>query len=317
MSFRLVRLGASCCSHGPAGRQSSRWHVLRTAHRAVATVLLVSACVLPGCAFFSGKPALPKHASIEHVGQPVAETDFAAVVEDADIIYFPTNRTASAGRSEPAAALLEALERSGRPYAIGWDLIDAAQQPQLDELQAKPIELRENAIAQISIAGNGRAQEHCRSVLRGAGSRHLALAPPATLLAQIGAGHPLTAEEQRLLPRGFTLSADGWESYAEQHPGMNNRELTESYRVETVRRQFAAEKIVEYFRKEGGASKLLVFGNEADLGAAHGLPYYVAQKLRVRQLVLGPAAPTRAKLLTFRTRGRFEIVDRAPIAARD
>jgi hypothetical protein len=87
--------------------------------------------------------------------------------------------------------------------------------------------------------------------------------------------------------------------------------------VETVRRQFAAEKIVEYFRKEGGASKLLVFGNEADLGAAQGLPYYVAQKLRVRQLVLGPDAPTRAKLLTFRRRGRFEIVDCAPIAARD
>ncbi len=243
--------------------------------------------------------------------------DFAAVVENAEVIYFPTSRTASAGRSEPAALLLEAMERSGRPYAIAWDSIDAAQQPLLDELQGKPVEQRDNLIAQISIGGNGRSQEHCRSVLRSTGSRYLALGVPAMLLSQISAGRPLSAEEEKQLPRGFILSADGWESYVEHHPGMNNRELAESFRVETVRRQFAAEKIVEYFRKEGGASKLLVFGSEADLGTAQGLPYYVAQKSRVRQLVLGPAAPTGAKLLTWRSPGGFEIVDRAPIAARD
>jgi hypothetical protein len=93
------------------------------------------------------------------------------------------------------------LEGSGRPYAIAWDLIDAAQQPQLDELQATPVALRESVIAQISIAGNGRTQEHCRSVLRGTGSRHLALALPATLLVRMGADHALTTEEEKQLPR--------------------------------------------------------------------------------------------------------------------
>ena len=117
--------------------------------RAGATLLVASIGAFPSCAFFSGKPPLPKQASIEHLGPPVTGTDFAAVVENADIIYFPTNRTASAGRSEPAALLLEALERSGRPYAIAWDLIDAAQQPQLDELPAKPVELLPKGLALV------------------------------------------------------------------------------------------------------------------------------------------------------------------------
>jgi len=290
--------------------------------RLPAILLAASICALPSCAFFSGKPPLPKHASIEHVGQPVARTDFAAGVENAEVIYFPTNRTASAGRSEPAALLLEAVEQSGLPHAIAWDLIDAAQQPLLDELQVKPMVLRESVIAQIAIAGNGRTQEHSRSVLRSTSSRHLALALPAPLLVKMGGGHASTAEEEKHLPRGFILPSDDWEGYAERHPGMTHREMAESFRVQTVRRQFAAEKIVEYFRNQGGESKLLVFGREADLGTGHGVPYYVAQKARVRQLVLGSDAPVpaRAKLLTGRSRsirGGFEIVDRPPGAARD
>ena len=108
MRLCFVRLRASGrCSHGPVGRPLCVACRRGTTRRAVATVLLVSACALCGCSF-SGKPPLPKHASIEHLGKP-AGTDFAAVVENADVIYFPTNRAASGfiGAFEP------------RPFARG------------------------------------------------------------------------------------------------------------------------------------------------------------------------------------------------------
>lgn len=284
-----------------------------------ATVLLVSVCALAGCSL-SGKPPLPKHASIERLGKP-AGTDFAAVVENADVIYFPTNRAASGSKSEPAALLLEALEKSGRPYAVAWDLIEVPQQPLLDELEARPIAQRDNLIAKISISGNGRTQEHCRSVLRAGTSHQLALAPPNALLARIAADRSLVAADVPELPRGFILPSDGWENYAERHATMNNREMAESFRTQTVRQQFAAERIVEFFHRQSGENKLLVFGNEGDLEAGHGIPFYVAQKLNVRQLVIGPdtPAPAKAKLLTRRAGagGGLKIVDRTPIAAGD
>ena len=103
--------------------------------------------MVTGCTLFSGKPPLPKHASIERAGSPAASTDYRAVLEQADIIYFPEERAASAGKSEPAALLLDAVQQSGKAYGIAWDLIEASQQPLLDELQASAGAAREELVA--------------------------------------------------------------------------------------------------------------------------------------------------------------------------
>ena len=102
-----------------------------------ASVLLVLALSLSGCAFFSGKPPLPKQASIEQLGRGASPADFAAAVQNADVIYFPEDRIASAGRSDPAALLLEAFAQSGLPFAIGWGSIVATEQGALDALATK------------------------------------------------------------------------------------------------------------------------------------------------------------------------------------
>jgi len=260
-------------------------------------LLLLSVLALPGCAFFSRKPPLPKHASFERVPKPAADTDFAALVANADVIFFPRDRAASGSRSEPAALLFEALQQTAKPFALGWDIIDANQQQLLDELATKSGEMREEAIAGLQLIGSGRAREHCRAVLRGAqapGLQHLALRCPALLLARVASSETLAPTEEKELPSGFKVPPDGLQGYAERFPtlrGLNERSLVASYRVDVARLQFAAERIVRHFRAAGRDSKLLVFSGTADLEAAEGVPYYVAQKLKLRQLVLGSNAP--------------------------
>lgn len=288
--------------------------------------LLVLAGALPSCAFFSSKPPLPKQASLEHVAQPPSATDYAALIAEADVVYFPGDRTASGGRSEPAALLLEAFEQSGKPMAIGWDLIDASQQPLLDELQSKPGGEREELIARLELIGSGRAREHCRAVLREApaGMRQIALRCPAALIGKLASGEKPSPEEEKELPRGYRASEGGLDAYAEHFsskPGVPGN-LAESYGAQLLSHQFAAEKIVRHFRAVGGESKLLVFLGRASLEEGRGVPAYVAQKLSLRQVVLGRETSRRSgvKLLARRRetpRDCFQVVDRAPVAARD
>lgn len=288
-------------------------------------VLLSALILLGGCALFSGKPSLPRHASIERLEKPV--TNFAPLVADAEVVYFPGNRTASGARSEPAALLLEALEQTGKPLAIGWDLIDASQQPLLDQIQAQPNEQREELITRLEIIGSGRAREHCREVLRRApaGIRQLALRCPPSLIVKLASGEAPTAEEEKSLPRGYRTPPGGFESYAERvitGHGVNNATVAEAYRALLLSQQFIAERIVRHFREVGDASKLLVFLGPSELDEGRGVPAYVAQKLRLRQLILGSDMPneSRTKLLTWQnepSRPGFQVVDRAPISARN
>jgi len=255
-----------------------------------------------GCAFLSGKPPLPKHASIEQLDRGASAADYAAAVASADIIYFPEDRAASAARSEPAALLLEAFRQSGRPFAIGWNSIDATQQPALDELRTKMGEAREAAVARLEMTGSGRAREHCRSVLRelpGPEMHHLALGCPLTLMAKIGLTERLTPEEEQFFPRGFSSPAGGVEAYQRSAAGRDGADgsLATSYRAELLRRQFAAETIVRHFRNSDRQVQLLVFLSQADLETGRGVPFYVAQKVELRQLIFGPDV-REPKLLT-------------------
>ena len=279
----------------------------RAALACARAICLVSLLATQGCTIFSSKPPLPKRASIEHGAQPTAETDYAALVGQADIIYFPRERAASGARSEPAALLLEALQQPGQPFAIAWDVIDATQQPLLDQLPGAAERIRENAIGQLEPAGSGRAREHCRAVLRDprfTQTRHFALGLPRALIAKFRASENLTPEEQQQLPNGFTPPAGGFEALAERLAsarGVHHRAAAGIYRAQLASQQYAAEQIVRYFRSGAASGRLLVFLRGEDLAAGAGVPYYVAQKINVRQLVLDSNA-TRgapAQLLTW------------------
>jgi hypothetical protein len=81
-------------------------------------VLLAALLFLPGCSFFARQPPLPRRAAIEPAGN---EQKFFSLVQDADILYFPSESAAFRSRSEAAWKLLEALRRGSGSFAIGWD----------------------------------------------------------------------------------------------------------------------------------------------------------------------------------------------------
>ncbi len=266
------------------------------------SLVAVLALFLADCA---SKPSLPKHASIERLERPAEKINFPMVVETADIIYFPSDRAVFGGSSEPAALLMEAIERSGYPFAVGWDLIDATQQPLLDQLPATADAAREQLISQLELVGSGRTREHCRAVLRNIrapGVTHLALRLPALLIARMAAAEPLTSEEEKLLPRGYNIPASGLENYAARlrARGASDDALTKSYRLEVVRQQFVADKIVRQIKGAPSGARMVVFLAGSDL-REDGVPFYVSQKARVRQLVLGPNSPApERRMLTQR-----------------
>jgi len=77
--------------------------------------LAISFC---SCSFFQREPPLPRRTVVEARG---SEEQFAGLILDADIIYFPSESVELQSRSDAAWRLLETLGGRGGPFAIGWD----------------------------------------------------------------------------------------------------------------------------------------------------------------------------------------------------
>ena len=187
--------------------------------------LLVIVLSCTSCVFFPSQPPLPKRAAIESTTAPRDDDRFAALVQQADIFYFPTELLGPAVSSEPAWKFVEALRKSASSFALGWDVLDGEQQPLLDEWTNRQVPI-EKFTSQIRFFGSVRDRENCRAFLRETrsfGVRQLALRSPETIPAP----------------------------------------------AESVAPQFAAEKIVGYFREHAG-DKLLLFIHRRDLDNTRG-----------------------------------------------
>lgn len=280
--------------------------------------LIAIALILSGCA---SDPPLPKRVAMETDIGSMPAADFSASVAEADIIYFPAERAASGARTEPAGLLIDAFRNSGGPFTIGWGLIEEKEQPLLDQLGTQSPAAREKLVARLKLAGAGRAREHCRSVLN---DPRLASVPQLALKLSEPAG--AGAIEGEVEPRPgmhFRQPPAALETFAERMTAaesLSGGDVTAAYQAHVAEQQFAAEQIIRHF--EGGkGGKLLAFLPAADLESGRGVPFYVAQKLSLRQLVLGPSGEysSARKLLTGRWRADWsgrEIVDRSPASAR-
>jgi hypothetical protein len=69
--------------------------------------------------------------------------------------------------------------------------------------------------------------------------------------------------------------------------GLKEGALRAEYKAALFRQQFAAEKIVSHF-KEHRTEKIIVFLRRDEVRGDYGVPYFVAQKTKARQLILNP-----------------------------
>ena len=202
--------------------------------------ILTAAVVLcASCSFFARQPPLPRQAAIE--SKNAGDEKFSALVQSADIIYYPSESVTLAARSEAAWKLLEALHRNGGSFALGWDSISGEQQVVLDEWANRSAS-KSSAMPRLHLDAVPGEEANCHAFLRVAskrGAHVLALGRPSANIA--------------------TQSSE----------------------------EFAAGRIADYFRQHGG-EKILVFLRRTQLDRNHGVPHFVAQRTKARQLVLNP-----------------------------
>lgn len=274
-------------------------------------LLLAAALLLNGCGLFSGKPSLPKQASSE---SPIdSANEWTLAVQRADIIYLPVEAIGSDSFDRPPAKIVQALKDDGTRFSIAWLGIEHDK--------SNPDTPNDPRWTYA-----GRLRDRCRTVLRETiDARHLFLGLPGAIRAKLQRGAALSDNEKGLLPRGYRAPANGLEDFAEQLAtvrGLQEREIENLYRAHVVAEQFAAEQIVSYMRERQG-EKLLVFARRRELGGSIGLPAFVAQKLKLRQINFElqgsrKAQPRLVSLLPDGGRGGWlQIVDGTPTSARD
>ena len=235
-------------------------------------LLLAVSLLFGGCGLFSSKPSLPKQAGTE---SPLDNADkWTLAVQRADIIYFPVEAIGNESIDEPPVKIVQSLKNGETQFSIAWQGIEHDKSNQ-------------DAPSDPRWTYTGRLRDRCRTVLRQTiDARHIYLGLPAAIRAKLQRGSVLDDNEKELMPRGYRTPANGLEDFAEQLAtvrGLQEREIENLYRAHVAAEQFAAEQIVTYLREHEG-EKLLVFARRRELGGDLGLPAFVAQKLKLRQI---------------------------------
>jgi hypothetical protein len=269
-------------------------------------LVLGASLLLSGCGLFAGKPSLPKEAGSE---TPIGTTDkWTLAVQRADIIYFPVEAIDTASIGQALTKIVQALQDGGTQFSIAWQGIEHDKTN-----PAAPSDPR--------WIYSGRLRDRCRTVMRETiDARHLFVGLPVAIREKLQRGSLLDDNEKGSLPRGYSAPANGLEDFAEQLAtvrGLQEREIQDLYRAHLAAEQFAAEQIVIHLRGHEG-EKLLVFARRRELSGELGLPAFVAQKLKLRQINFELEGSRKAQPRLVRARrtggeiGGFQVVDRAP-----
>lgn len=167
-------------------------------------LLLATLSLCSSCSFFVRQPPLPRQAAID--SKVAGGEQFSALVQNADIIYFPSESVTLAARSEAAWKLLEALQRDSGSFVFGWDLIAGEEQPVLDEWAKRRVR-NDNLMPRLHLYAASGYELSCRTFLQEAsriGAHLLALRSPSELL-------PAQSSEE--------FAAARIAEYFRQHPG--------------------------------------------------------------------------------------------------
>ncbi len=278
--------------------------------------LLLAAALTSGCGSFR-QPPLPQAASSAATASaPSVDEVWAAKLRAADAIYFSLTKSATAA-GQPIWQIVQGLQGSGQPVALGWAEVPATEQPLFEQWKRQEI-----TAAQLvdQLVRPDRAAL-LRAALR-PDLRQAALGCARDLLGKIRDGATLSAEEQAQLPTGFRPRPAAFENFVDRVTAsarLRRYDMRHLYRVHLVAEQTIAENIVR-FRREHAESKLLVFLPNDAMIDPREIADFAAQKMPLRQLILDRSQPLREaqpQLVACGRHGFFEVVDCSPSAARN
>jgi uncharacterized iron-regulated protein len=180
-------------------------------------------------------------------------------------------------------------------FAIGWEMFDETQQGVLDAWAARQISFKDLLRKTEFEKYWGVYSPTYLQILQLGGSAkipNLGLNAPPALAGKIARGEPLLAEEKAMIPTGFVASDKGYRNFVAMmgdHPGMKEKDLRRYYDAQNVWDQTMASRILE-FKRLHPELKLVVLTGRGHVPGGFGIPFYVKQKARLKQLILLPGA---------------------------
>lgn len=185
--------------------------------------------------------------------------------------------------------VLRSLRRQGEPVTIGMEMVDVTQQAALDDYLDKKISWSEFARRTAFDRGWGKTSPAYRRILswcRRNDVAVIALNAPQTVTRKLARGESLTVGEKQIVP-DYPEPPGGFEEFGRIMAGHGNvGSLRQYYEAQRAWDQTMAGRILAWLPNRSGT--LVVFLGGFHASPLTGVPWYVARKSRVTQVIFYP-----------------------------
>ena len=209
-------------------------------------------------------------------------------LEGARIIYIAEKHD-EASHHQFQEKIIRSLHRRGKPVTVGMEMADVTQQAVLDDYLDKKIPWSEFAHRTAFDRGWGKTSPAYARILswcRRNGVPVIALNAPQTVTRKLARSEPLTAKEKQLVPN-YPEPPGGFKRFQGAMAGHGNvRSLRQYYEAQRAWDQTMAGRILAWLPDHSGTLVVLLGRFHAD--PRTGVPWYVARKSHVTQVILFP-----------------------------
>lgn len=236
------------------------------------------------------------------------EKEFWSQALEADVLYLPEVHD-NERHHAMQLAVLKGLHERGEPVILAMEMFNLDQQEGLDRWQAGRLSLDaflESVNWQKSWGGYTKTYE---TIIRAAESRDIpvvAMNAPRSVVKAVSQGEPVAASDQRWLPEDFRTPRGGmafFKTQMEGHPGMDDAAWDRYYAVQALWEQTMATTILR-LHAENPDSIIVAMLGRGHSDPRFGVPHYVGQKSRMRQMIVD-----------LDGRGGFQLVAQRPANA--
>jgi uncharacterized iron-regulated protein len=224
--------------------------------------------------------------------QSTAQAESWTQIADADVIYIGETHT-SRRDHEYELELIRLMIRSGMHFAIGWEMFERTQQPELDRFNAGRLSLAQ-LLARTGFEKSWATYSplYAKILELTAHSRipNIGLNASTALAHKVAKAEPLSLNEKKQIPNEFRVPAGAYQHFEQllgNHPGMEQHDLPRFFAAQNLWDQTMARAILE-FQKKNLNTKLVVLTGRDHVQGGFGIPNYVHQKSSAKQLVLLP-----------------------------
>ena len=214
-------------------------------------------------------------------------------VKKADVVYVGETHDDPAHHRYELDLVCGLLKRKMK-FAIGWEMFDKTQQGTMDAWASGAISLQA-MLAKTDFQKHwGTYSPAYAQILQIAGNAsvpNLALNAPPELASKDCSERTIDGDEKAMIPTGFVATQQAYRNFVAMmgdHPGMHETDQRLFFDAQNVWDQTMASTILE-FKSRTPKTLLVVFTGRGHVSGGYGIPFYVREKAKLKQLILLPA----------------------------